>query len=282
MGTKAGKRKTGDRKGRRPAGAAGLRAGARAPKPWAMHFPSFDGTMIAWQEMGSGRPLLLIHGLFSTGTVNWVKFGTAGRLAAAGWRVILPDLRGHGESEAPADPARWPEDVLAQDAEALIAHLGLGADLVVGGYSIGARTTARLLARGLQPAAAIFAGMGLDGLTAASRRSDWFIRLIDGRGTWKRGDPYFLAEAFMNANVRDPEPLLHLLRRQPDTSEETIAGFDLPVLVVCGDADDDTGSAHDLAALMPRARFAEIPGTHMSSVTRPELAAAMLEFLKSL
>lgn len=247
-----------------------------------MRFSSFDGTGIAYRVMGEGRPLLLIHGLFSTAQVNWVKFGTAARLAAAGWRVILPDLRGHGESDAPADAAGWPEDVLARDAEALIAHLGLGDDLVVGGYSLGARTTARLIARGLQPRAAIMAGMGLDGIIHAARRSDWFMRLIEGRGTWKRGDEYFLAEAFMNANVRDPAALLHLLRRQTDTPIAVLQAICHPVLVVCGANDDETGSAHDLAAAIPGARYAEIPGTHMSSVTEPALATAIIDFLAAL
>lgn len=248
-----------------------------------MFFSSFDGASIAFTEMGEGRPLLLVHGLFSTAEVNWVRYGTAERLADAGWRLIMPDLRGHGESAAPDDEAGWPEDVLARDVEALIAHLGLsGEDLVIGGYSLGARTVMRVLARGLRPRAVILAGMGLEGIVGAAARGDWFIELIENSGKWKHGDPHFMADAFMRANVKNPAPLVHLLRRQANTDMATLGRLDMPVLVVAGAQDQDNGSAPDLAAALPNARYAEIPGNHMNSVTRPELAARMVEFLRDI
>lgn len=60
---------------------------------------SFDGTELAVHETGEGRPLLLLHGLFSSAETNWIKFGHAARIAAAGYRVIMPDLRAHGKAE---------------------------------------------------------------------------------------------------------------------------------------------------------------------------------------
>ena len=53
----------------------------------------------------------------------------------------------------------------------------------------------------------------------------------------------------------------------------------MPALVVCGDKDDDNGSAIELANALPNAVYAEIPGTHMSSVTQPELGEAIANFL---
>ena len=50
-------------------------------------------------------------------------------------------------------------------------------------------------------------------------------------------------------------------------------------LVVCGSEDDENGSARDLAAKLPKATYVEIPGTHMSSVTKPELGDAIATFL---
>jgi pimeloyl-ACP methyl ester carboxylesterase len=55
--------------------------------------------------------------------------------------------------------------------------------------------------------------------------------------------------------------------------------FTMPTLVVCGSEDDDNGSAEELANVMPNAVFREIPGTHMSSVTKPELGEAIASFL---
>ena len=62
------------------------------------HFTAADGVDLAWHELGEGRPLVLLHGLFSDADTNWLKFGHAAAIAAAGFRVIMPDLRAHGES----------------------------------------------------------------------------------------------------------------------------------------------------------------------------------------
>ena len=53
----------------------------------------------------------------------------------------------------------------------------------------------------------------------------------------------------------------------------------MPTLVVFGDKDADNGSAPRLAGALPQARYVEIPGTHMSSVTQKELGMAMVDFL---
>jgi pimeloyl-ACP methyl ester carboxylesterase len=62
------------------------------------HFASFDGTRIAVHTEGEGRPVILLHGLFSSAQMNWIKWGHAVRLAEAGFRAIMPDFRVHGES----------------------------------------------------------------------------------------------------------------------------------------------------------------------------------------
>jgi pimeloyl-ACP methyl ester carboxylesterase len=62
---------------------------------------------------------------------------------------------------------------------------------------------------------------------------------------------------------------------------EWLQAFTMPTLVVCGSEDDDNGSAADLAAALPDAIFREVPGTHMSSVTRPELGEAIAAFLSA-
>ena len=55
----------------------------------------------------------------------------------------------------------------------------------------------------------------------------------------------------------------------------------MPTLVVCGSEDDDNGSAGELANVMPNAIFEEVPGTHMSSVTKPQLGEAIANFLSA-
>src|SRR3954451_1922732 len=102
-------------------------------------FTAPDGVALAWHETGAGRAVVLLHGLFSDAQTNWIKFGHAALIAARGFRVIMPDLRAHGQSGKPHDPAAYPPDILADDGLALIAHLRL-IDYDLGGYSLGGRT----------------------------------------------------------------------------------------------------------------------------------------------
>ena len=113
------------------------------------YFRGRDGARLAYRELGEGRPLILIHGYLSSAMV--MIDGIAGKIAGRGYRVILPDLRGHGDSARPHDPAAYPPDALADDGVALIGHLGL-TDYDLGGYSLGGRTVIRILARGGTPA----------------------------------------------------------------------------------------------------------------------------------
>ncbi|MBX3593873.1 alpha/beta fold hydrolase [Sphingomonas sp.] len=246
-----------------------------------MHsFSSFDGTTLAWREMGQGRPVVLIHGYFSDAGTNWIKYGSAARLVDAGFRVIMPDLRAHGDSAKPHDAAAYPPDALARDAEALIAHLGL-TDYDLGGYSLGARTTVRVLARGIapRPRRAILSGLGDEGVTDTARRAGHFRRVLTGFGSFRHGDPEFMAQAFLKTTGGDPQALLGILDTFVDTTPAELARLDLPILVIGGADDDEVGSFAGLAAMLPEAHDVEIPGNHMSAVTRRELGAAMVSFL---
>ncbi|MDG2532437.1 alpha/beta hydrolase [Sphingomonas sp. HITSZ_GF] len=245
-------------------------------------FQSFDGVELAWTEMGPGnegaRPVVLIHGYFSTAEVNWIKYGHAAKLATKGLRVIMPDLRGHGQSAKPHDPASYPRDVLMQDGLALIAHLGL-ADYDLGGYSLGARTIVRMLANGAAPRRVVLAGMGLDGLTHTQGRGRYFHRVLTNLGSFERGTPEWLTEAFLKTTKGDPEALLRILDTFVDTPRDAIAAIAQPTLVVSGVEDFDNGQAHEVADLIPNGTYREIPGNHMSAVTRPELGDAIADFL---
>jgi len=241
-------------------------------------FKSFDGVELAWTEMGQGRPVVLIHGYFSTAEVNWIKYGHAAKLAARGFRVILPDLRGHGQSAKPHDPAAYPPDVLMRDGLALVEHLGL-ADYDLGGYSLGGRTTLRMLVNGATPRRTVLCGMGLQGLTHTQGRGAYFKRVLTNLGSFERGSSEWLTEAFLKTTRGDPEALLLILETFVDTAEAEIAAIRVPALVVAGAEDFDNGSAQEVADLIANGRFVEIPGNHMSAVTRPELGDAIVDFL---
>ncbi len=52
-------------------------------------------------------------------------------------------------------------------------------------------------------------------------------------------------------------------------------------LVLAGVDDADNGSAADLAEVLPYGRLVEVPGNHMSAVTKPELGQAIADFLSA-
>lgn len=238
----------------------------------------FGGTRLAVHRMGAGRPVLLLHGLFSSAEVNWIKYGTAQQLVDAGFEAIMPDLRAHGQSEAPHDPAAYPEDVLVKDALALVSALGLS-DYDLGGFSLGARTAVRAVLAGLKPRRLVLGGMGLEGLSGWAQRSAFFVDAIDRFEEIKRGDPAYFAHAFMKTMKIDRVAARLLLGSVDDTPAETLAGITMPTLVVCGAEDQDNGSGPALAEALPDGTYVEVPGTHMSSVTQRQFGEAIVRFL---
>lgn len=246
--------------------------------PAVQFFTAPDGVRLAWREMGSGSPVLLIHGFISDGVTNWISYGTASRLVGAGFRCIMPDLRGHGASDKPHDPRFYPADILADDQFALVRHLDLQAIDIVG-YSLGARTTARMLARGFAPRRTILSGMGLAGLVNTQSRGSFFRNMLRNLGKHERGSREWMAEAFLKTTGGDAVALDLVLDTFVDTPEDQLRGLAMPIGVICGEEDEDNGSAEALAEVLPNGSLIPIPGNHMSAVTRPEFGSAIASYL---
>ena len=100
-----------------------------------------NGINLAFEDFGSGPAVLLIHG-FPLCRKMWHP--QVRTLNAAGFRVICPDLRGFGESDAPDGP--YSMEIFADDMAALLDHLGIE-QAVVGGMSMGGYILFNLLDR---------------------------------------------------------------------------------------------------------------------------------------
>jgi pimeloyl-ACP methyl ester carboxylesterase len=242
------------------------------------YFQGRDGAELAYREMGAGRPLVLIHGFLSTAKVNWVRYGHAAKIAGRGYRVIMPDLRGHGDSAKPHNADAYPADVLADDGLALIEQLGL-TDYDLGGYSLGGRTTVRMLVRGATPGRVVVAAMGLAGIVHADERHAHFRNVLTNLGTFERGTTEWETEAFLKAVGGDPVALLQVLSTSVDTPREALMRIGMPTLVLAGGEDDGNSSATALAIALPDGRYSVVPGNHMSGVTKPEFGTAIADFL---
>ncbi|MBV2147466.1 alpha/beta hydrolase [Sphingobium sp. AS12] len=238
----------------------------------------FDGLPITVHMVGEGRDLVLIHGYFSNAYTNWIRYGHVAKLVEAGFRLIMPDLRGHGESGKPHDIAAYPPDALTDDGLSLVEQLEL-TDYDLGGYSLGARTSVRMLARGARPRRVILAGMGLRGLVQTLDKGGYYRNVLNNLGTFERGTSEWMTEAFLKTTKGDPVAMLHILNTFVDTPRETIAAIQQPAEIICGADDRDNGVAQELADLLPNGRYVEIPGNHMNAVTRKEMGQAMVDFL---
>jgi pimeloyl-ACP methyl ester carboxylesterase len=221
----------------------------------------------------------LLHGLFSSAEMNWIRFGHARTLAEAGFEAIMPDLRAHGASDAPHDPAAYPPGVLVKDLRAVWDALARP-DMDLVGFSLGARTAVSGVLAGLAPRQLVLAGMGLESLGNWDRRAGFFVDAIDRFAEVRQGDPAFLAVQFMKTMKIDRVAARLLLTQGiDDPPSDDLSALAMTTLVVAGDKDRDNGSPQALADALPNARFEEIPGTHMSSVTEPALGEAIARFL---
>jgi pimeloyl-ACP methyl ester carboxylesterase len=226
--------------------------------------------------------------------------GLAACLRAAGARVIVPDMRGFGDSDKPDDPAAYADSAMARDVAALIDHLGLES-VDVCGFSMGSLTAAKLLALGPATApvkSAILAGVGdyiLEG-EVMDLPKQWPLpeqlprpltlrvhaeegaRLLD-RGEVERGNVLAAQVIMARATAADPRVLAAVLRgMMAELVPPAALGQAAPVLVLNGQADVANQSTRRLLAVMPQARTAVCEGDHGSTPFEPSFQQAVGDF----
>lgn len=104
----------------------------------------WHGHRVVHEDRGSGPDtVVLVHGLLLPAVCNG---HTADALVAAGYRVIQPDLLGHGRSDAPDDPGCYRLDLAVDQVRALLDDLGIERAMI-GGMSLGANLALEYAAR---------------------------------------------------------------------------------------------------------------------------------------
>lgn len=239
-------------------------------------FNSFDNTKIYYEIKGEGIPIVLIHGFSNTGD-SWKSTSLYNNLLKAGYQVITLDLRGNGRSDKPHTPEAYEKDAEARDIIALTNMLKLKSYCAIG-YSRGAIIVSRLLVLDNTISKAILGGMGADFTNPLWPRRIMFYNAL-------MGEPVPELESFLqyikNKGL-DQLALAYQQKAQPSSSIEELGAIKKPVMVICGDADQDNGSAKKLSELIPKSIFITVPGDHNSTTRSNEFSTAVIAFLKKI
>lgn len=247
---------------------------ARALAPDTATFESFDGTRIHYETKGQGKPVVLIHG-FVSNMESWKRAALYEDLVRKGFKVILIDLRGNGKSDRPHASEAFENDAEAMDVMILADKLGLQKYSVVG-YSRGAIIASRVILLDKRVNAAVLGGMGSDFTNPEWPRRHSIYKALIGEPV-----PEFdgLIQRIKNDPGLDQLCLAYMQKSQPVTSSEELAGIKKPVLVICGDKDEDNGSSKELAQMIPKSTYVRVPGVHNDTARSADFSKEVLRFL---
>jgi 3-oxoadipate enol-lactonase len=266
-----------------------------------MAFFESRGLKLHYEVIGSGQPILMVHGFTNHGMV-WA--GQIADLVHAGYRVIMPDLAGHGLSQ-PVN-RETTVDELTRDMVNLLDHLSI-AKTIVCGLSLGGRVAQYLAIdyperlSGLVVANSC-ADNAAPGVAAA--RNSWIEMFEKPNGPLLRMQtvwPQMLNERYRASptadatlaswkriNAKIPGSSFANIARggQNFKSSDRLKSVKLPCLVISGEFDSlfPPPMCKEIADLIPGAKFSVIPGAcHLSSLDSPkEFNELLLSFVQSL
>ena len=224
---------------------------------WGDDFDS-AGVKIHYTITGQGDPVILIHGLYSSGAMNWDLPGITAELAKS-HEVITFDLRGHGKSDKPAGESAYGVE-MSEDVLRLMDHLHI-AKAKIAGYSLGGMIAMK------------FVVMHPDRVTSA---------VLGGMGWLRQGG--YLQRVWEDKTPRNtmgtPVACVNAIANLAVTRDQVLA-IKVPMTVLVGDRDPTRVLyVKPLEQLRPDIPVHVITGAgHIECVTKPEfkedLAAAL-------
>jgi pimeloyl-ACP methyl ester carboxylesterase len=276
------------------------------PRPVEAADDVFDsnGVKIRYVTEGKGEPVVLIHGWMGDSSM-WgrdpsgnTKLDATG---ASGFQLIALDCRGHGKSDKPHDPGKYGPE-MAADVVRLLDHLKLEKAHLVG-YSSGAFIAGWVAATHPERVLSVVYGgqapLVAGGKSSGSSEVEVFARAVDeGRdlgsyiiavtppGKPKPTEGQAKAIARFLYNGKDVKAFAAAGRSFKDlaVTGEQLRKCEAPVLFIHGGNESDQVKDRVAAVrkLLGRGEVKVVEGAdHMTTLTKPEFAAAVIGFLRS-
>jgi 3-oxoadipate enol-lactonase len=212
-----------------------------------------NGISLYYELAGSGNAVVFIHGFLGRGK-SW-KYQI--EQLSRNYRVIAPDMRGHGKTDKPSLPEEYSIESLSSDLSEMLSHLKIKKCCMVG-HSLGGIITSHFAARHPE----MLAGVVLIASSGEEPKDAFSTE------TWKRLDAVYRekgwVDAFLSTLESDPEVAIfhnnepekikkmQSLLATPDSWKYTaaweaiasapskiqvLADLELPVLLICGEND---------------------------------------------
>ncbi len=243
-----------------------------------------SGSAIHYETIGSGPPLLLLHPGLCDGSL-WQSLGYVQALQCR-FRLLIPDLRGHGQSYSPHDEAGYTADAMRDDIGAILDAEGL-ASAHCWGFSLGALLALRFAAAYPARLRSLVAGgavgylhdPGIGTRTAALLERSGFEAVAPPLS----GDPAVLP---LRPVILGQDEQAHIARYRAQarwTRPEGLEELSLPpLLLYVGGSDSFAGPVGELAAKLPSARLIIVPGLgHLQTWAHSEsMIVQAIEFME--
>jgi 2-succinyl-6-hydroxy-2,4-cyclohexadiene-1-carboxylate synthase len=261
-----------------------------------------NGVELSVEIGGEGPPLVLLHG-FTGSAATWQAHSA---VFGKKFKTLAIDLLGHGNSDSPAEPARYRMESCVEDLTMLFDRLGLQR-LNLLGYSMGGRVALHLTAANSDRIGALLLESASPGITGQAERQarvagdEALANSIEQQGLeafvehWS-SLPIFASQAALPEAVRaplraqrlsnNPRGLANSLRGLgagvPPPLRDRLKDVRAPTLLIAGGLDSKyVGLARAMAAALPAGRLGIIPGAgHAAHLEQPEaFDRLVLEFL---
>ncbi len=217
------------------------------------------GVTLSYSELGTGEPVVLIHGLHSSAALNWQLPGISGEIAKR-YKVIMLDLPGHGSSDKPTTEEAYGAQ-MAEDVAALLDHLQIKQAHIVG-YSMGGMIAMKLMsAHPEKVKSTLLGGMG------------WLKEGSGLQGIWRWMGSGPRGNGSTGAVTRSLAKLA--------LTEEQVKAIRVPIQIVVGDRDPVKGLYVDpLRIVRPDWKVVEVENAgHIDCILKPQFRDEVIKWL---